>query len=45
MVRFDKIATIDKTIISGRVGSVDRDWLAQHRNVFFAVFGFGDPDK
>jgi mRNA interferase MazF len=41
MVRFDKIATIDKTIIAGRLGSADSDWLARNRETFFAVFGFG----
>jgi mRNA interferase MazF len=40
MVRFDKIATIDKTIIAGRLGSADADWLARNRETFFAVFGF-----
>jgi len=43
MVRFDKIATIDKSIIAGRLGSADSDWLAKHRSAFFAVFGFGLP--
>ena len=43
LVRFDKIATLDKSIIAGRLGSVDSAWLTQHRDAFFAVFGFGLP--
>lgn len=42
-VRFDKIATIEKRIIAGRIGDADPTWLADARNVFFAVFGFGSP--
>jgi len=42
-VRFDKIATLEKKIVSGRLGSVDPAWLRQHRGKFFAVFGFGSP--
>jgi mRNA interferase MazF len=40
MVRFDKIATIDKRIVSGRLGAVDPAWLELQRAVFFGVFGF-----
>lgn len=43
LVRFDKIATIDKGIIAGRIGEVDAAWLADARKVFFGVFGFGSP--
>lgn len=42
-VRFDKIATIDKGIIAGRLGNADPAWLAEARRVFFGVFGFGNP--
>ena len=42
-VRFDKIATIDKTIVAGRPGTADPDWLARQRDVFFVVFGFAQP--
>ena len=41
LVRFDKIATIDKTIIAGRLGNADPAWLEKQRSVFFGVFGFG----
>jgi mRNA interferase MazF len=43
IVRFDKIATIDKQIISGRLGMADPGWLRRHRRAFFDVFGFGQP--
>lgn len=41
MVRFDKIATIDKAILSGRLGDAEPDWLEKGREKFFGVFGFG----
>ena len=41
MVRFDKIATIDKVILSGRLGNADSAWLDRARDKFFGVFGFG----
>jgi mRNA interferase MazF len=41
LVRFDKIATIHKDIIVGRLGDADPAWLAEARRVFFGVFGFG----
>ena len=44
LVRFDKIATLDKSIIAGRIGDADPVWLANAANVFFDVFGFGRPD-
>jgi mRNA interferase MazF len=40
-VRFDKIATIHKTIIAGRIGNAEAAWLMDARTVFFGVFGFG----
>jgi len=42
-VRFDKIATIDKNIIAGRIGDANPAWLEDARKVFFGVFGFGRP--
>jgi mRNA interferase MazF len=45
MVRFDKIATISKDIIAGRLGFADPAWLAANRGVFFGVFGFGVPEN
>ncbi|ARJ67263.1 hypothetical protein WV31_17115 [Magnetospirillum sp. ME-1] len=43
MVRFDKVATIHKDIIAGRLGEADAAWLAEARRIFFGVFGFGNP--
>jgi mRNA interferase MazF len=40
-VRFDKLATINKDIIAGRIGVANPTWLADARNTFFGVFGFG----
>lgn len=40
VVRFDKIATIDRSILSGRLGNADPAWLAANRVVFHGVFGF-----
>ncbi|HEY1614828.1 MAG TPA: type II toxin-antitoxin system PemK/MazF family toxin [Rhizomicrobium sp.] len=42
-VRFDKIATVSKRIIAGRIGSADPDWLKLQRTTFFSVFGFDRP--
>jgi mRNA interferase MazF len=41
-VRFDKLATLDKSVITSRLGTAPADWLAAHRSIFFGVFGF-DP--
>ena len=41
LVRFDKIATIDKGIIAGRIGHAEATWLIDARRTFFGVFGFG----
>jgi len=40
LVRFDKLATLDVSILAGRLGSADPAWLAENRLTFFAVFGF-----
>jgi mRNA interferase MazF len=42
-VRFDKIATISKDIIAGRIGDADPKWLTEAGKLFFEVFGFGKP--
>jgi mRNA interferase MazF len=44
LVRFDKIATIEKHIVAGRIGNADSVWLTDARKVFFGVFGFGSPE-
>ena len=43
LVRFDRIATINKDIIAGRIGDAAANWLLEARRVFFGVFGFGSP--
>ena len=43
VVRFDKIATLDKSIFTGRIGNATRTWLAAHSAMFFGVFGFDPP--
>lgn len=40
IVRFDKIATLDRDIVLGELGRIDRAWLRKHRTMFFRVFGF-----
>jgi mRNA interferase MazF len=40
VVRFDKVATLDKSITSGRRGYAPAPWLDRHRATFFGVFGF-----
>jgi len=43
VVRFDKLATLDRSVIAGRLGTAPPTWLAAQRAVFFGVFGFGQP--
>jgi mRNA interferase MazF len=43
VVRFDKIATLGRAVIAGKIGEAPADWLASHRTTFFGVFGFGQP--
>jgi mRNA interferase MazF len=43
-VRFDKVATIDRNIVAGRIGDADPAWLKNARKTFFGVFGFGSPE-
>jgi mRNA interferase MazF len=40
VVRFDKLATLDKQTISGKLGNAPMDWLVAHAAKFFGVFGF-----
>jgi mRNA interferase MazF len=41
-VRFDKLATLEKSVIAGHVGHAPASWLAMHRTTFHGVFGFGE---
>lgn len=40
VVRFDKVATLDRTVIAGKLGDAPAAWLVAHRHTFFGVFGF-----
>lgn len=43
VVRFDKLATLDPTVITGKLGDAPAVWLDAHRATFFGVFGFKPP--
>lgn len=43
VVRFDKLATLDRSVITGRLGVAPPAWLAANRAVFCGVFGFDPP--
>lgn len=43
VVRFDKIATLDRSVITGELGNAPPAWLAAQSTNFFGVFGFGQP--
>lgn len=43
VVRFDKLATLDRSVIAGKLGDAPTAWLQAQRSVFFGVFGFGQP--
>jgi mRNA interferase MazF len=40
VVRFDKVATLDRSVIAGKIGDAPDDWLARQSETFFGVFGF-----
>ena len=43
VVRFDKLATLDPVVITGKLGDAPAAWLDLHRTTFFEVFGFKPP--
>jgi len=43
VVRFDKLATLERSVIAGKLGDAPASWLAAQRTLFFNVFGFGQP--
>ena len=43
IIGFDKLATLDRTVIAGKIGDAPAEWLTSHRKSFFVVFGFGQP--
>ncbi len=40
VIRFDKIVTLERTVIVGKLGKIDSDVLQKARSVFLGVFGF-----
>lgn len=40
VVRFDKLATLDRVVIAGKLGDASPDWLAEQAPTFYSVFGF-----
>ncbi|MDX2143878.1 MAG: type II toxin-antitoxin system PemK/MazF family toxin [Rhodospirillaceae bacterium] len=43
VVRFDKIVTLEKQIIAGKLGDADVEFLSAAGRVFYGVFGFDRP--
>jgi hypothetical protein len=43
VVRFDKLATLDRAVVAGRIGAAPADWLRAQWGIFFGAFGFGQP--
>lgn len=41
LIRFDKLATLEKRVIAGEIGRLEDAALAAARPVFVGVFGFG----
>ena len=42
-VRFDKLVTLEASVVAGRLGDAERGFLEAARSIFFGVFGFGRP--
>jgi mRNA interferase MazF len=42
VVRFDKIATLDRSVVVGPIGAAPSNWLARQAATFRGVFGFED---
>ena len=45
VVRFDKLVTLDRAVIAGKLGAAPATWLTAHRGSFFGVFGFDPPSS
>jgi mRNA interferase MazF len=43
LVRFAKLATLDRSVIAGKIDAAPADWLHVHQAAFFGVFGFRQP--
>jgi len=40
VARFDKLATLEKRVIAGKIGNAEMEFLRKARSVFLGVFGF-----
>jgi hypothetical protein len=40
VVRFDKLATLDRAVIAGKIGDAPAEWLASHRTNLLRGFWF-----
>ncbi len=39
-VQFDKIATLERSVVAGRMGTMPDDFMAAHKQLFLNLFGF-----
>jgi mRNA interferase MazF len=39
-VQFDKIATLERGVIAGRLGAMPEDFMIEHKALFLGLFGF-----
>ncbi len=42
-VQLDKIATLERGIVSGRIGAMPGNFMSDHRALFHTLFGFDRP--
>jgi mRNA interferase MazF len=40
VVRFDKLATLDRSVVAGKLGAAPAAWLVANGPTFLGVFGF-----
>ncbi|MBK3736792.1 type II toxin-antitoxin system PemK/MazF family toxin [Azospirillum brasilense] len=39
-VQFDKVATLERSIVAGRLGRLPEVFMNDHKSLFFTLFGF-----
>lgn len=39
-MRFDKIVTLEKSVVAGKIGDAEPEFIARAKTVFLGVFGF-----
>lgn len=39
-VQFDKVATLERGVIAGKLGSMPGMFMEKHKSLFFSLFGF-----